>query len=221
MFTGLIEDVGQVAARARRDQGLVRLTLRAALFDEEMPLGASLAVDGVCLTVVAWRPGAAEVEAGPETLARTTLGDLQPGRRINLERAMRLSDRLGGHLVAGHVDAVGAVLCAGPRGDAWDLRVGLPPPLRRYVVDKGSIAVDGTSLTVNQVDDEGFAVSLIPHTQQRTTLVQKQVGQMVNLEVDIIGKYVERLLGAYLPSAGDRPGLTLDKLKEHGFAAPE
>jgi riboflavin synthase len=198
MFTGIVEDVGQIArieplpsARARR------LTVRAQLLDEEQAVGASLAVDGVCLTVTAWRRGEIDADVGPETIERTTLGQLAAGARVNLERPMALGERLGGHLVAGHVDGVGTIARITPRAEAIDVEVDGAPELLRYVIEKGSIAVDGISLTVNRVDGRGFSVSLIPHTQSATTLAQKGVGGAVNLEVDLIGKYVEKLVGGY------------------------
>lgn len=217
MFTGLIEDIGRLAGAAALPSGKGRrLRLEAALFQEEVPLGASICTDGVCLTAVSWRPGQIEVEAGPETLSRTTLGSLSIGAPVNLERALRAGDRLGGHLVAGHVDGVGQIERAAARGEAWDVTIATPPQLLRYIVEKGSIAIDGISLTVNAVDARGFSVSLIPHTRQRTTLEGKAAGAAVNLEVDIIGKYVEKLLAGYAQPA--KEGLTLDKLREHGFA---
>ena len=198
MFTGIVEDVGQItrveplpSAEARR------LTVRARLLDEEQPLGASLAVDGVCLTVTAWRAGEIDAEVGPETLVRTTLGSLAPGARVNLERPLQLGVRLGGHMVAGHVDGVGRIASVLPRAEAVDLTVSAPAELLRYVIEKGSIAVDGISLTVNAVDAATFTVSLIPHTQSATTLAAKGPGGAVNLEVDLIGKYVEKLVGGY------------------------
>jgi riboflavin synthase len=198
MFTGIVEDVGQItrveplpSERARR------LTVRAPLLDEEQPLGASLAVDGVCLTVTAWRRGEVELVAAPETLERTTLGTLDEGARVNLERPLRLGDRLGGHLVAGHVDGVGRIAAVAARAEAVDVTVECASELLRYVIEKGSITIDGISLTVNRVDGRGFAVSLIPHTQTATTLAHKGIGGAVNLEVDLIGKYVEKLVGGY------------------------
>jgi riboflavin synthase len=156
-------------------------------------------------------------EVGPETLERTTLGELAAGREVNLERPVRVGDRLGGHLVAGHVDAVGQIEKIAPRGEAIDVTVSTPPALLRYIVEKGSIAIDGISLTVNRVDQRGFDVSIIPHTQvatqTATTLTKKGVGARVNLEVDLIGKYVEKLVAGYAPTGG----VTLEKLKEHGF----
>lgn len=217
MFTGIIEEVGTVCASTLLPSGQGRrLKLAAAIFDKEMAPGASICTDGVCLTAVRWQPGYIEVEVGPETLSRTTLGMLGPGDRVNLERALRLSDRLGGHLVSGHVDGVGTVLDAGPRAEAWDVYIGASPELLRYVVDKGSIAVDGISLTVNAVQDRGFFVSLVPHTQARTTLRGKGPGGRVNLEVDIIGKYVHKLLSGYWPAGGGEANL-----KEHGLVRPE
>lgn len=220
MFTGLVEDIGRVAALSPLASGKgLRLTLTAPLLREALPTGASLAVDGVCLTLVEQDAGAgrAAVEIGPETLERTTLSALRPGVEVNLERALRLSDRLGGHLVAGHVDAVGHISAVSARGEAWDLSVATPGALLRYIVEKGSIAIDGISLTVNRVDEQGFSVSLIPHSQARTTLSRKGPGGAVNLEVDLIGKYVEKLLGLS-PAARSSGGLTLAQLKEHGFA---
>ncbi len=214
MFTGLVEDVGRIERVEPLESGEGRrLALAARLLNEPAEAGASLAVDGVCLTLVDWRPGHAHVEVGPETIARSTLGGLAAGAEVNLERPLRLGDRLGGHLVAGHVDGVGRVKARTARGAAIDLFIAAPTRLLRYVIEKGSIAVDGVSLTINGVDARGFEVSLIPHTQSVTTLPGKPPGAEVNLEVDLIGKYVEKLLGPR-DSAG---GIDWAKLKEHGF----
>lgn len=218
MFTGLIEDVGRIAAAETTTSGAAgarRLVIETRLADEPMPLGASLAVDGTCLTVTEWSRGRVAAVAAAETLERTTLGGLVAGSHVNLERPLRVGDRLGGHLVAGHVDGVGRIAARRPRGEAIDVTVHAPAALLRYVVEKGSIAIDGISLTVNAVDGEGFSVSIIPHTQTATTLTRKGAGEAVNLEVDLIGKYVEKLLGAF-PSRGGG-GITLDTLKENGF----
>jgi riboflavin synthase len=220
MFTGLVEDVGRIeridpipSGKGSLPSGKGRrLRLSAQLFDEEQPLGASVAVDGVCLTVTEWTRGQVSVDVGPETIERSTLGRLSVGARVNLERPMRLGDRLGGHLVAGHVDGVGRIASVRPRGEAVDVTIAADPALLRYVVEKGSICVDGISLTVNTVNTGSFAVSLIPHTQAVTTLDKKGAGAEVNLEVDLIGKYVEKLLGAF----PQKDGLAA-KLKEHGF----
>ncbi len=221
MFTGLIEDIGHIEAVAAAGEGARRLAISTRLAGEDLPVGASLAVDGTCLTVVENAGDRVALVAAAETLACTSLGGLAAGARVNLERPLRLGDRLGGHMVAGHVDGVGRISALGHRGEALDVTIETPPALLRYVVPKGSIAIDGISLTVNTVDAHGFAVSLIPHTQTATTLGDKPVGTPVNLEVDLVGKYIEQLVEPYRamreqPAAA--AGLTLDKLKENGFA---
>jgi riboflavin synthase len=195
MFTGIVEELGTVVSR----QG-AKLRIAATTVLDGVQLGDSTAVNGCCLTVVAWEPpvdGAAgwwEADVSDETYSRTSLGDLAPGDPVNLERPVRLMDRLGGHLVQGHVDAVGTVTAPAP-----DLAVRMDPALTRYVVEKGSITVDGVSLTVVDALDDGFTVALIPHTADVTTLGVRKVGDAVNLEVDVTAKYVERLLAAHLP----------------------
>ncbi|HEX2576480.1 MAG TPA: riboflavin synthase [Aquihabitans sp.] len=184
MFTGIVEELGTVASR----QG-PKLRIGATTVLEDVVLGASIAVNGTCLTVVAWGDGWWEADVVDETYDRTALGALQPGDPVNLERPVRLADRLGGHLVQGHVDAVGTIVTAAP-----DLRVTLAEPLLRYVVEKGSITIDGTSLTVAAVHPDGFSVAVIPHTAEVTTLGTKGPGDPVNLELDVIAKYVESLL---------------------------
>lgn len=217
MFTGLVEDLGRITEVSPLPRGSgQRIGLSSPLLSQPLPLGASLAVDGVCLTVVAASPGSASVEVGPETRARTTLSDLAPGRVVHLERALQVSDRLGGHIVTGHVDGLGHVSKSVRRGDSWDVEVNTPQELLRYIVEKGAICIDGVSLTVNSVSARGFSVSLVPHTQAHTHLAQKSVGGAVNLEVDIIAKHVEKLIAAYLPTQPS--GLSLTKLKEFGFA---
>src|SRR5256885_4725015 len=184
MFTGIVEELGTVKLR---DGG--RFTIDAAIVTEDAKIGDSIAHNGVCLTVVDIGDGWYEVDAVDETLSRSNLGDLRPGDPVNLERPVRLADRLGGHLVQGHVDAVGEIVQPAP-----DLRVRMPAALLRYVVEKGSITVDGCSLTVVQPLDDGFTVAVIPHTMAVTTLGSKGRGGRVNLEVDVMAKYVERLL---------------------------
>jgi len=157
-------------------------------------LGESISVNGVCLTVIAFDAAGFEADASNETLSLTTLGQLPPGRAVNLERAMRPNDRLGGHLVSGHVDGVGRVLDVREDARAQRWRFAAPGPLSKYIAQKGSICVDGVSLTVNGVDDEGFDVALIPHTVSHTAFSQTRVGDVVNLEVDLVARYVERLL---------------------------
>lgn len=215
MFTGLVESTGQIAGLERLPSGKgLRVRLTSPLLVEAQPLGASLAVDGVCLTVVAWQSGEIAAIIGPETLERSTLGQLRIGQTVNLERPLRLGDRLGGHLVAGHVDGIGQISRRVARAESVDVTVQAAPALLRYIVEKGSITIDGISLTVNHVDAESFSVSLVPHTQTMTTLSQKSVGSPLNLEVDLIGKYVEKLVSPLAPS----PKLTLETLKENGFA---
>lgn len=195
MFTGIVEELGAVAGVHLRG-GDARLELYGPLVTEGVGLGDSVAVDGACLTVVDVQDGTFGVDVMPETLARTTLGGLQVGDRVNLERAVRAAGRLDGHLVQGHVDGVGTLLERRP-GPRWDdLRFAVPGPLARYVAEKGSIAVSGVSLTVTGVGADWFGVSLIPTTLAATTLGALGPGDRVNLEVDVLAKYVERLLGA-------------------------
>jgi len=192
MFTGIIEELGHVG---RRDGSRLRILASTVL--EDVVMGASIAVNGCCLTVVDWGTttdgGWWEADVSAETFLRTNLGSLAPGDPVNLERPVRLEDRLGGHLVQGHVDAVGEIV-----EPALDLRVRMPADLLRYVVEKGSITVDGVSLTVVAPLADGFTVALIPHTAAVTTLGHKGVGAKVNLEVDVMAKYAERLLAAQL-----------------------
>ncbi len=184
MFTGIVEELGTV-----RDRQGSRFVFTATVVTEDVEVGGSIAVDGCCLTVVEVGKGWWAANVVAETLARTTLAWLAPGDLVNLERPLRLADRLGGHLVQGHVDGVGDVVTPAP-----DLSVRAPAGLLRYLAEKGSIAVDGCSLTVAEVLPEGFRVAIIPHTAQVTTLGHKRAGDRVNLEVDVVAKYVERLL---------------------------
>ena len=194
MFTGIVEELGTVAAL--EDQGdALRLTIAARTVLEDVKHGDSIAVNGCCLTVAATEQGTWTADVMQETLDKTSLGVVAPGDGVNLERAVTPQTRLGGHIVQGHVDGVGRILARTP-SEHWDLvEVSLPPQLHRYVVDKGSIAVDGVSLTVVSAGEETFTVSLIPETLARTTLGRKVAGDPVNLETDIIAKHVERLLG--------------------------
>jgi riboflavin synthase len=189
MFTGIVEELGTVVSREGN-----RFRFGAQLVLEDAKLGDSTAVNGCCLTVVELGPDWWEADVVDESLSRTNLGQLQPGDPINLERPVRLMDRLGGHLVQGHVDAVGELVTGAP-----ELRVRMPVDLLRYVVPKGSITVDGCSLTVVDVFDDGFSIAVIPHTAEVTTLGRKGPGDLVNLEVDVMAKHVERLLEAYVP----------------------
>ncbi len=195
MFTGIIEGVGRLAAHEPVG-GDVRFTFEVgSLPFEQVRLGESIAVNGVCLTVIAFDASSFQADASTETLGLTTLGRLAPGAALNLERAMRPSDRLGGHLVSGHVDGIGTVLSIHDDARAQRWRFAAPAPLLRYIAKKGSICVDGVSLTVNEADDAGFEVALIPHTVAHTRFAHTGVGDAVNLEIDLLARYVERLLG--------------------------
>ena len=188
MFTGIVEELGQL--ESLRDG---RLRISATLVIDEAEIGESIAVNGCCLTVVAFGEGWWEADVSDETISRTSLASLSGGDGVNLERAVRASDRLGGHIVQGHVDAVGEIVEPVP-----DLRVRVPDVLLRYLVEKGSVTVDGVSLTIVDALDDGFTVAIIPHTAAVTTLGAKQPGDLVSLEVDVMAKYVERLVSAYL-----------------------
>jgi riboflavin synthase len=193
VFTGLIREVGRIASVAGGDDG-VRLDVDAPRTAAGAQVGDSVAINGVCLTVVSVSDGRFAFDAVPETLARSSLGRLEAGSRVNLEPALRAGEPLGGHYVQGHVDGVGTVRSVGAEGDGKRIWFDAPRELMRYVVEKGSIAVEGTSLTVADLDDEGFAVALIPHTLAETTLGALDRGDPVNLEADVLAKYVERLL---------------------------
>ncbi|WP_349998913.1 riboflavin synthase [Stenotrophomonas lacuserhaii] len=195
MFTGIIEGLGHLAARETLG-GDVRFTFHVgSLPFDNVQLGESIAINGVCLTVIAFDAHTFQADASTETLGLTTLGQLAEGAVINLERAMRPTDRLGGHLVSGHVDGLGQVLSIHDDARAQRWRFAAPAALRRYIAKKGSICVDGVSLTVNEVDEEGFDVALIPHTVSHTAFSNTAVGSAVNLEIDLVARYVERLLG--------------------------
>ena len=208
MFTGIVEEVGTVVAA-----GPTSLTVAARLVLEDLRLGDSIAVDGTCLTVTRREAGQFTVGLQPETLRRTTLGQARPGRRVNLERALPANGRLGGHFVQGHVDGTGRLASVRPEGDALVLRFSASREIARYVVAKGFIAVDGVSLTVVDAEPDGFTVSLVSYTQEHVALLDKRPGDSVNLEVDILAKYVER----FVAGEGRAPGLTREFLAEHGF----
>jgi riboflavin synthase len=192
VFTGIVEELGEVVEIETAADSAV-FTIRGPLVTQDATHGASIAVNGVCLTVVDHKDDVFTADVMQETLNRSSLGALAPGSRVNLERPVRLQDRLGGHLVQGHVDGVGTVIARQP-SEKWEIvTISLPAAISRYVVEKGSITVDGISLTVSEVGDDSFSVSLIPTTLELTTLGRKGPGDPVNLEVDVIAKYVERL----------------------------
>jgi riboflavin synthase len=207
LFTGIVEEVGTV-----KSIGSGKLAVSASVVLEGTRLGDSIAVNGTCLTVAALDAGSFLVDVMPETLKRTNLGQLRPGSKVNLERALMVGGRVGGHLVQGHVDATGKVLSLTPEGGAVIARFAAGPEVLRYVVEKGFIAVDGVSLTVIGYDRSSFSASLVGYTLGNTILAGRKVGDQVNLEVDIMAKYVEKLREG-------RGGVTLDFLSEHGFTS--
>jgi riboflavin synthase len=213
MFTGLVEGKGVIKGLNPLAEGL-RITVQPSFPAAELTLGESVALNGACLTVVAINPPTASFEVSPETLDRTTFLLKKVGDRINLERSLRLGDRLGGHLVTGHVDGVGVLRERRQGPDHFQLKIEMPPALSRFVIEKGSIAVDGVSLTVNACQGHAFSVNIIPFTAQKTTLAALKVGDRVNLETDLIGKYVARLLGKDSPQG---EGVTAELLARHGF----
>ncbi len=222
MFTGIIEGLGTVTA-IRPDGAGSRMTLQSDFNLDQTRIGDSIAVNGACLTAVAISGRRFEVDLSPESLSTTTFGAARQGDRVNLERALRLSDRLDGHLVSGHVDAVGAIQARETLGNAILISITAPVLVTRYLIRKGSVAVDGVSLTVNVCDGKGFQVSIIPHTAGLTTVGLKKVGDRVNLETDLIGKYVERFTmpasdreDRQADSAG-RGGIDMHLLTKTGF----
>lgn len=215
MFTGLIQDVGTIGKVDRRGSSAV-LSIASKLVGDNLQMGESIAVNGVCLTVTDWDSTLFSVDVSPESLERTTLGTLQPGAKVNLERALRLCDRLGGHLVGGHVDCIARISRRFRDNNAVRFEYTVPRPSLRYLVEKGSVAIDGISLTVNDVSTDGFSVAVIPHSLEMTTLRDKNVGDQVNIETDLIGRYVERLL--LEEGAGPAgKGISLEFLAKNGF----
>ena len=216
MFTGIVEELGKlVSLEMGADSGVI--TIEAGKVLEGTRLGDSIAVNGVCLTARAFGNGTFAADVMPETLRKSNLGNLKRGNLVNLERAMTLGGRLGGHLMLGHVDATGKVVSVRPEGTAIVYTMSAPEQVRRYILPQGSIGVDGISLTVARLEGDKFSVSLIPHTVKLTTLGNNGVGYEVNLEADVIGKYVARMLEGNLPGGHGEGGLTIEKLAEGGF----
>ena len=219
MFTGLIESTGRVAGKQPAADG-VRLEIESTRALEALQLGESIAVDGVCLTVVSHRDDRHfAVDVSSESVRSSTLGEFSAGRRVNLERALRLGDRLGGHLVSGHVDGKGTLISRRRVGESVRLRFAAPPVILAYLVPKGSVTVNGVSLTINALDPEHFDVNVIPHTLAETSLEDPSIGAAVNIEVDMLAKMVQRLLGAYQPpDPSSQPNdISLDLLGRSGF----
>ncbi|MDF1541740.1 MAG: riboflavin synthase [Anaerosomatales bacterium] len=196
MFTGLIESEGIITRTERVADGM-RVEVYAPEFGRDMAIGDSIAVDGSCLTVVQFIRGAFIADVSSETLSRTTLGGLRQGAKVNLERALRLSDRLGGHIVTGHIDDVGTLVMRHPAGNSTIYQFAVSRALMEYIVPKGSVAVDGISLTIAQTRGDGFAAAVVPHTESATTLGEKPTGAKVNIEVDMMAKYVKRFVELY------------------------
>jgi len=220
MFTGIIEGLGTISAIASSGPGK-RLAVESVYQLDQTKIGDSISVSGACLTVVKLEGKRFEVDVSPETLAKTTFGNVKMGDRVNLERALRLSDRIDGHLVSGHTDGLGTLQHREQVGNAIQVTIGASAAITRYIIAKGSIAVDGISLTVNSSGDNEFAVSIIPHTAKITTIGIKRIGDPVNIETDMIGKYVERFL--MRPASGksqemmEKSGIDMDFLVKTGF----
>lgn len=221
MFTGLVEGIGAIVGISRMG-GDVRLNVKPSFPMDDCRIGDSVSVSGACLTVTEISGQVVGMDVSTETLSRTTLGRLKVGDKVNLERALRLGDRLGGHLVAGHVDAVGVLRAREPRERSWLIRVALDERLSVYIIEKGSVAVDGVSLTVNRCGRGFFECNIIPQTGKETTLLDKRSGDPVNIETDLIGKYVEKffLREKESPAEGGKvkgSGITLEMLYQNGF----
>ena len=220
MFTGIIEGLGTISAIRPAARGK-RLTIEADFALDQTKLGDSIAVNGACLTIVKISAKQFEVDLSPETLATSTFNKSRRGDRLNLERAMRLSDRIDGHLVSGHVDGVGLIQQLEKRANAIVVTIAVPEALSRYMIRKGSVAVDGISLTINTCDAGSFTVSIIPHTAGMTTIKMKQKGDAVNIETDMIGKYVERFLRGESMPDGEKTtashGIDMEFLAKSGF----
>lgn len=210
MFTGIIEEIGTVTAVRRASRG-ASLTISASKILEDVREGDSIAVNGTCLTVTSYTDHSFTVDAVPETLARTSLSMARAGSPVNLERALRAGSRFGGHIVSGHIDGTGKIVKKERDGNAVNLTISFDPSKMKYILEKGSVAVDGVSLTVTRRDGETFSVSIIPHTGAKTILLGKHSGDPVNIECDLVGKYVEQLLGP------ERGGLTMEALKKYNL----
>jgi len=211
LFTGLIQEIGTVRSLTRGTVG--RLVIDSGKIAGEVAIGDSVAINGVCLTVTAINGAELSFDAVPETLSRSTLGDLRTGDKVNLEPSLRAGQMLGGHFVQGHVDGIGKIESNRSLGESQVIRISAPREVMRYVVEKGSIAVDGISLTVASYDSSGFTIAVIPHTLAATTLQDKHAGDRVNLETDIIGRYVEK----FLVNRGGSSGVTEEILRDAGF----
>ena len=213
MFTGIIEELGTVGQMDRRPDS-IKLTIQARKVLEGTQLGDSIAVNGVCLTVTSMTDSSFTADVMHETMRRSSLSNIKSGSKVNLERAMQVGGRLGGHIVSGHIDGVGHIARIAADGIARVITISIPKDMEPFIVEKGSIAIDGISLTVVSVGNSQFSVSIIPHTMAHTTLIDKHPGAVVNLETDVIGKYVHSFTTAH---TGKRSGITMETLLENGF----
>ncbi len=209
MFTGIIEGTGKIKAVLRKNEDMT-IAVHPPFLPSECKLGESISVDGVCLTVKDMNKECLFMDVSKETISRTTLGLLKTGDLVNIERAVKLSDRLGGHIVLGHVDGIGRIVSKMKSGRSWIIRIEADEDILKYIVEKGSVAIDGISLTVNRCEKGFFEINIIPETAKRTTILRKRI-DLVNIETDIIGKYVEKLLER------KESGITEEKLKKYGF----
>ena len=216
MFTGIVLGLGTIIGVQSRGEGL-EFTVRPDFRLKDPEIGESIALNGVCLTATSITESGFAADVSHETLRRSTLGELKQGARVNLERALRLSDRLGGHMVSGHVDGVGSIVARRELKTFMEFEVRPPRGLMRYIIEKGSIAIDGISLTVNTLTADSFTVAIIPHTAKITTMGMRRPGDRVNLEVDLVGKYIERLIAPWKDRGDSGQGLNMDFLKKHGF----
>ena len=218
MFTGLVEGIGKIT-KINRTRGDMAFTIMPLFEMADRRVGDSISINGVCLTITSIKGDALSVDVSGETLSRTTMGQLKQGDEVNLERALRFSDRLGGHLVSGHVDGVGKILKKEYQQKSWLLRIGIDEGLARYTIEKGSIAVDGVSLTINCCQDTYFEVNIIPETARETNILKREVGDLLNIETDLIGKYVEKFFIKNKFSRGERRPSVVDQemLKKYGF----
>ncbi|SJZ30862.1 riboflavin synthase [Selenihalanaerobacter shriftii] len=222
MFTGIVEELGEINSINRGSQS-IELEIKAKNVLNDVQLGDSIATNGVCLTVTSFNKNRFTVDVMPETMRKSSLGELKVGEAVNLERALSLKDRLGGHLVSGHIDGTGEIKKKQREDNAILYNISLPIDLRQYVIPKGSIAIDGISLTIAELLDQEFVLSLIPHTAEMTTLGKKDIGDIVNLEVDLIGKYIERMLRFNMEDSNNKSitnnnsRVDLDLLQQNGF----
>ena len=216
MFTGIIEEVGSIRSIKKGAKSAI-ITIEAKKVMEDIHLGDSIAMNGVCLTVTSFDNSSYSVDVMHETLDRTNLGELKGGSRVNLERAMAADGRFGGHIVAGHIDDTGVIVSMNRDDNAVWINISTTKEVLKYIVEKGSITIDGISLTVARVDSRGFSVSVIPHTAANTILLEKKPGNTVNLETDMVGKYVEKLLHFHAEEEKKESKITMEFLAEHGF----